>query len=100
MCNPLKLREYLASGTPIVSTNFNALEAYKEHVMVTNDKSDICKAILFANAEILANTDFSSINNIDDLLMLTSIKNQRTECVIDESWQQRASKVERYLMEC
>jgi len=100
MCNPLKLREYLASGTPIVSTNFNALEAYKEYVMVTNDKSDICKAILFANAEISANTDFSSINNIDDLLMLTSIKNQRTECVIDESWQQRASKVERYLMEC
>jgi glycosyltransferase involved in cell wall biosynthesis len=100
MCNPLKLREYLASGTPIVSTNFNALEAYKGHVNITNDSSDICQAILLANAEIQENMNFNNINNIDDLLMLTSIKARRTSSVIDESWQARANKIERYLMEC
>lgn len=33
-CNPLKLREYLASGTPIVSTDFPALAPYREMINV------------------------------------------------------------------
>lgn len=31
-CNPLKLREYLAAGTPVVSTPFPALAPYAGHV--------------------------------------------------------------------
>jgi len=100
MCNPLKLREYIASGTPIVSTNFNALEEYKQHVMVVNDKRDICRAILLADAEISESTSFNNINNINDLLALASSKKNRTKSVIKESWQHRASQVERYLLQC
>jgi glycosyltransferase involved in cell wall biosynthesis len=31
-CNPLKLREYLASGTPVLSSPFPALQPYREYV--------------------------------------------------------------------
>ncbi|MBW8192483.1 glycosyltransferase [Neiella marina] len=31
-CNPLKLREYLASGTPVISTPFPALKPYRDVV--------------------------------------------------------------------
>jgi glycosyltransferase involved in cell wall biosynthesis len=100
MCNPLKLREYIASGTPIVSTNFNALEEYKQHVMVVKDKRDICRALLLADAEISESTNFNNINDINDLLALSSAKKKRARSVINESWQQRASQVERYLLQC
>ena len=33
-CNPLKLREYLATGRPVVSTPFPALMPYQDHVAV------------------------------------------------------------------
>ncbi|MFR9718285.1 glycosyltransferase [Aeromonas diversa] len=33
-CNPLKLREYLAAGKPVVSTDFPALDGYRERVVV------------------------------------------------------------------
>ncbi|GGA83836.1 glycosyl transferase [Neiella marina] len=31
-CNPLKLREYLASGTPVISAPFPALQPYRDYV--------------------------------------------------------------------
>ncbi|MEQ8584973.1 MAG: glycosyltransferase [Thalassobaculaceae bacterium] len=36
-CNPLKLREYLASGSPVISTDFRALDPYREVVQVAGD---------------------------------------------------------------
>lgn len=36
-CNPIKLREYLALGFPIVSTRFPELEPYREHVYAADD---------------------------------------------------------------
>jgi glycosyltransferase involved in cell wall biosynthesis len=98
MCNPLKLREYLASGTPIVSTHFNALDEYKSHVTITNNKKDICQAILLANAEVSESMNFNKINDIDALLALTSIKDKREKSVINESWQRRANQIDRYLL--
>ena len=44
-CNPLKLREYLAAGTPIVSTDFPALDRYRDHVSVAADADAFAKAI-------------------------------------------------------
>ena len=44
-CNPLKLREYLATGTPIVSTNFSAIHEYKNVVKIVNNSYDMVDAI-------------------------------------------------------
>jgi glycosyltransferase involved in cell wall biosynthesis len=54
-CNPLKLREYLAAGSPIATTDFPALGAYRRHVCVARDPSDFADAILRANDDNLAN---------------------------------------------
>lgn len=44
-CNPLKLREYLASGTPIATTDFPALDPYRSLVHVGNDTRGFVHAI-------------------------------------------------------
>ncbi|GAL25610.1 glycosyltransferase SypN [Vibrio variabilis] len=36
-CNPLKLKEYLAARRPIVTTDFPALDGYRQHVNVISD---------------------------------------------------------------
>ena len=43
-CNPLKLKEYMTAGAPIVSTRFPAVEVFEDLVHVT-DKKGFSKAI-------------------------------------------------------
>ncbi|WP_341992189.1 glycosyltransferase [Azorhizobium sp. AG788] len=47
-CNPLKLREYLASGTPIAATTFPALLPYEHLVSAIPPGGDLATAILAA----------------------------------------------------
>lgn len=35
-CNPLKLKEYMAAGTPIVSTQFPAVDVFKDNIFIAN----------------------------------------------------------------
>ena len=49
-CNPLKLREYLAAGSPVVATEFPALEAYRDHVTAVPPGGDLACAIQHADA--------------------------------------------------
>ncbi len=44
-CNPLKLREYLAAGTPVVSTAFPALMPYARHVAIAEGAADFARAL-------------------------------------------------------
>lgn len=44
-CNPLKLREYLATGRPVVSTPFPALLPYKDNVFVATSADEWVAAI-------------------------------------------------------
>lgn len=44
-CNPLKLKEYLAAGQPIVSTPFPALEPYRHFVKQANHKNSFIDAL-------------------------------------------------------
>lgn len=44
-CNPLKLREYLAAGRPVVSTDFPALDGYRDHVAVANTPEGFAAAL-------------------------------------------------------
>jgi len=100
MCNPLKLREYLASGTPIVTTDFNALNGYRKYLQVATKNNPFYQAILLANAEVTPAVDFDKLDNISDLIAITQVKSTRKACVINESWESRAKDVQRYLVMC
>lgn len=49
-CNPLKLREYLASGTPVAATRFPALQPYEPLVAAIDPGGDLVAAIHRAQA--------------------------------------------------
>lgn len=49
-CNPLKLREYLASGTPVAATRFPALTPYEPLVCAIDPGAALAPAILSAEA--------------------------------------------------
>lgn len=44
-CNPVKLKEYLATGRPVVSTWFPELDHFGNHVMVAGDSDEFAAAI-------------------------------------------------------
>ncbi len=50
-CNPLKLREYLASGTPVAATRFPALAPYESLVSAIDPGGDLASAILAASED-------------------------------------------------
>lgn len=78
-CNPLKLREYLASGAPIVSTPFPAVEAYGDIVRIA-DTPDSFAAAICASREDGAEQRFF-----------------RRARVANETWRSRAMTVEKLL---
>lgn len=53
-CNPLKLKEYLAVGKPIVTTNFPQVKKYKEIVFIAEDNNDFLSKV--DNAMLLSNS--------------------------------------------
>lgn len=85
-CNPLKLREYLAIGKPIVTTYFPALKPYKEWVSAVNveDRDCFCKAIECAGGEV---------DNQNKK------KQERINQVSNHSWKARAIEIEREILE-
>ncbi len=44
-CNPIKLKEYLAVGRPVVTTDFSALDRYRDLVRVANTPAAFAQAI-------------------------------------------------------
>ena len=72
-CNPLKLREYLAAGTPVVSTPFPAVKAYASFVEQAPDAARFVSAL----RRTLENTDQEA-------------RAARMASVANESWERRA----------
>ncbi len=78
-CNPLKLREYLAAGKPVVSTDFPALAPYRDTVTCFASAAEAVGAIrqlLCQPAEQLLQRQFNQQHRVKK-----------------ESWQARASQV-------
>jgi glycosyltransferase involved in cell wall biosynthesis len=48
LADPLKLREYLASGRPVVSTRFAAVEQYRDVVRITDDADQFVAEVVDA----------------------------------------------------
>ncbi len=100
MCNPLKLREYLASGTPVATTDFNALNGYRRYLQIANKNNPFYQAILLANAEFTPLINFNRLDDINDLIKITQSKKLRKACVHEETWENRAEDIQRYLIMC
>ncbi|MDX1738602.1 MAG: glycosyltransferase family 1 protein [Alphaproteobacteria bacterium] len=71
-CNPLKLREYLASGTPVLATSFPALAPYLDVVNVFRNSNELCS-----------------------LLETTEKNPNQADRVKSESWENRAQSLNR-----
>ena len=74
-CNPLKLREYMATGTPIVSTEFPAAKRFDKHIRFANDVD------AFENALRSCPRDGETL------------RHARRKAVADQSWGHRANEV-------
>lgn len=73
-CNPLKLREYLAAGTPIASVDFPAASHYRSLLSIVDHRLGLADAILSADRDRGRNQ-------------------QRKDAVRSESWDARAAVV-------
>ncbi|MCP3870933.1 MAG: glycosyltransferase family 1 protein [Gammaproteobacteria bacterium] len=76
-CNPLKLREYLAAGRPIVSTSFPAVTPYQQHIHIATDADGMVAAL----HESTTTTDTGSQRDV----------------VSGETWTARATQVSEWL---
>lgn len=79
--NPLKLREYLAAGTPLVTTDFPALDGYRDLVEIARTPDAFAAAICRAEAEGRRRAHV------------------RVDRVAGETWEARARQVEEMISE-
>lgn len=78
-CNPLKLREYLAAGRPVVSTGFPALDGYRDLVRIVDSPRSMAVCLEEARLEGMDRAG------------------ERRDRVGGESWNSRAGEVSRLL---
>jgi glycosyltransferase involved in cell wall biosynthesis len=78
-CNPLKLREYFAAGTAVISTDFPALDGYRDLLTVVRSPSGFADALCTARRE---ETERQAL---------------RRERVARETWEARAAEVSNLL---
>jgi glycosyltransferase involved in cell wall biosynthesis len=78
-CNPLKLREYLAAGTPVISTEFPALSPYRSHLQTVATSSELTAALRASPFET------------------PSARAARQASVAGESWDARAEDLKRLI---
>lgn len=80
-CNPLKLKEYLAAGRPIVCTDFPAVETYRGLVQVANNSDAMVEALI----------------NSQYLQYLPAFTGVLRSLVEHKSWQARATQLSSWL---
>lgn len=76
-CNPLKLREYLAAGRPIISTPFPALTPYENYIHTVTDADGMIAALQQS--------------------ALQTTNSEQQEAVSGHTWAARAKQVSQWL---
>ncbi len=74
-CNPLKLREYMATGKPIVSVDFPEARRYQPYISLANTATEFAAAIKASKQES------------------PTLAQERQLKVADESWQSVAERI-------
>jgi len=80
-CNPLKLKEYLAAGSPIISTSFNAISPYRGLVQIEESSEAMVE-------------DLTASEYLHELDRFPTILRNR---VASKSWKSRAQQVNTWL---
>ena len=80
-CSPLKLKEYLSSGKPVVSTYIEELDLYYKDIIYISQTKE----------KFLSNID-SALNNLDSDRI-----NKGIEIVKNDSWLNAVNKIEKLL---
>lgn len=78
--NPLKLKEYLALGKPIVTTPMNEVIRYGEHLRIARDSSEFVTAVVSALSDDVRPED-------------------RLACLSSETWEAKAIQVSTWIDE-
>ena len=79
--NPLKLREYMAAGRPIVSIDFPQVHQYGEFIELADGPQQFAAAIKRAHAQPI------------------EVREQRQKCVAAESWHAVAGRINALIQE-
>jgi glycosyltransferase involved in cell wall biosynthesis len=91
-CNPLKLREYLAAGKPVVTTDFPALDGYRDVVSIASGAEQFAKAVRYACMDGIT-PGLDSVQDIQqwrDVEKLSTLDRRRRQRVEAESWEARS----------
>lgn len=98
-CNPLKLREYLAAGTPVVSMDFPAVRDYHQLVTLCKDRQQFVEAIEFTAADVQKHSAYQllRIESWSDVELLAEAKLNRQAAVESETWQARINLIRRMI---
>jgi len=102
-CNPLKLREYLASGTPIVSTRFPAAEQYQNQIYISDSEKDFIDSIVRSSFDVNQNDVkqhmLENIHSWSDVLGLNNLFVERQCVVANDSWESRSAQLSHWLQQ-
>ncbi|WP_150137906.1 glycosyltransferase family protein [Candidatus Enterovibrio escicola] len=88
-CNPLKLREYLATGTPIISTPFPAITSYSSFVSIVQTAYEMVSALEQVRFQQIHEKRYESCNRLR--------RKQQQNAVKLHTWESRAKDLERWL---
>nr|VVV05555.1 Putative teichuronic acid biosynthesis glycosyltransferase TuaH [Aliivibrio wodanis] len=91
-CNPLKLLEYLATGTPIISTDFPALSPYKSTIHTVNSVEN------FSLQLKKIHTKWEK-ENITCSVEVPHKQNQQSSLIKSHTWQARSAQLTTWLDE-
>ena len=80
LCNPVKMKEYLALANPIVTTRYPEAEQYSQLIYIADDYDDFVNKVKIA------------VKEDNDL-----IRERRRQAVVNETWDHKVNEILEYI---